>query len=279
MENDWSFDIRTIHKVNYITIIVICLFMSLTTISMLNFKLNIDDLLPFITIIIVSVIIYFLNIKDIIKAIAFSLAIILSNFGYLLFANFNEQTTASDTLVFGAGIICGALYLNKKVLVVDAFALDMCIVILFLVNPTSILGEHFSYSNMLNFFVILNGIIIIIYCITVWGENLIEIVNKKSLKSTDIVDKLDRLLLNIKNLTNDLESNIETFPGDSKDVKDSSQDKTESIDQINMRVQEIAKSILNIKTEVEGKGNIIEEHTTYAKEIDGTINKARKLTQ
>ncbi|NFT44325.1 hypothetical protein FDF07_17120, partial [Clostridium botulinum] len=108
MENDWSFDIRTIHKVNYITIIIICLFMSLTTISMLNFKLNIDDLLPFITIIIVSVIIYFSNINDIIKATAFSLAIILSNFGYLLFANFNEQTTASDTLVFGAGIICGA---------------------------------------------------------------------------------------------------------------------------------------------------------------------------
>ncbi|NFS09968.1 hypothetical protein FDE77_01485 [Clostridium botulinum] len=246
MGNGWSFDIRTIHKVNYITIIVICLFMSLTTISMLNFKLNVDDLLPFITIIIVSVIIYFSNVKDIIKATAFSLAIILSNFGYLLFANFNEQTTASDTLVFGAGIICGALYFNKKILVVDAFVLDICILILFLVNPTSILGEYYSYSNMLNFFVILNAIIIIIYYIT--------------------------------NLMNDLESNMETFSGDSDGDNGSSKDKRESVDQTNIGVQEIVKRISDIKTEIEGSGNTIEEQTLYTKEFNETINKVRKLT-
>ncbi|MCS6109387.1 hypothetical protein FC753_10000 [Clostridium botulinum] len=278
MGNGWSFDIRTIHKVNYITIIVICLFMSLTTISMLNFKLNVDDLLPFITIIIVSVIIYFSNVKDIIKATAFSLAIILSNFGYLLFANFNEQTTASDTLVFGAGIICGALYFNKKILVVDAFVLDICILILFLVNPTSILGEYYSYSNMLNFFVILNAIIIIIYYITALGENLIKIVNKKSLKNKVIVDNLDMIMLNINNLMNDLESNMETFSGDSDGDNGSSKNKRESVDQTNIGVQEIVKRISDIKTEIEGLGNTIEEQTLYTKEFNGTINKVRKLT-
>ncbi|NFA42401.1 hypothetical protein EXM65_07340 [Clostridium botulinum] len=278
MGNGWSFDIRTIHKVNYITIIVICLFMSLTTISMLNFKLNVDDLLPFITIIIVSVIIYFSNVKDIIKATAFSLAIILSNFGYLLFANFNEQTTASDTLFFGAGIICGALYFNKKILVVDAFVLDICILILFLVNPTSILGEYYSYSNMLNFFVILNAIIIIIYYITALGENLIKIVNKKSLKNKVIVDNLDMIMLNINNLMNDLESNMETFSGDSDGDNGSSKNKRESVDQTNIGVQEIVKRISDIKTEIEGSGNTIEEQTLYTKEFNGTINKVRKLT-
>ncbi|NFO11670.1 hypothetical protein FDB29_11335 [Clostridium botulinum] len=278
MGNGWSFDIRTIHKVNYITIIVICLFMSLTTISMLNFKLNVDDLLPFITIIIVSVIIYFSNVKDIIKATAFSLAIILSNFGYLLFANFNEQTTASDTLVFGAGIICGALYFNKKILVVDAFVLDICILILFLVNPTSILGEYYSYSNMLNFFVILNAIIIIIYYITALGENLIKIVNKKSLKNKVIVDNLDMIMLNINNLMNDLESNMETFSVDSDGDNGSSKDKRESVDQTNIGVQEIVKRISDIKTEIEGSGNTIEEQTLYTKEFNETINKVRKLT-
>ncbi|MBY6837795.1 hypothetical protein FDG50_11700 [Clostridium botulinum] len=278
MGNGWSFDIRTIHKVNYITIIVICLFMSLTTISMLNFKLNVDDLLPFITIIIVSVIIYFSNVKDIIKATAFSLAIILSNFGYLLFANFNEQTTASDTLVFGAGIICGALYFNKKILVVDAFVLDICILILFLVNPTSILGEYYSYSNMLNFFVILNAIIIIIYYITALGENLIKIVNKKSLKNKVIVDNLDMIMLNINNLMNDLESNMETFSGDSDGDNGSIKNKRESVDQTNIGVQEIVKRISDIKTEIEGSGNTIEEQTLYTKEFNGTINKVRKLT-
>ncbi|OSA94082.1 UNVERIFIED_ORG: hypothetical protein B2H98_10230 [Clostridium botulinum] len=278
MGNGWSFDIRTIHKVNYITIIVICLFMSLTTISMLNFKLNVDDLLPFITIIIVSVIIYFSNVKDIIKATAFSLAIILSNFGYLLFANFNEQTTASDRLVFGAGIICGALYFNKKILVVDAFVLDICILILFLVNPTSILGEYYSYSNMLNFFVILNAIIIIIYYITALGENLIKIVNKKSLKNKVIVDNLDMIMLNINNLMNDLESNMETFSGDSDGDNGSSKDKRESVDQTNIGVQEIVKRISDIKTEIEGSGNTIEEQTLYTKEFNETINKVRKLT-
>lgn len=125
---------------------------------------------------------------------------------------------------------------------------------------------------------ILNAIIIIIYYITVWGENLIKIVNKKSLESTLLIDKLDGLLLNINKLTNDLENNMETFSGCSEGVNCSSQDKRESIDQINIRVQEIVKSISAIKTEFEEKENIIEEQTSYTKGINEMMNKARKLT-
>ncbi|WP_252230612.1 hypothetical protein [Clostridium sp. ZBS15] len=225
MENYRGFDIKIIHKVNYITIIVISLLMSLTTMSMLNFKLRINDLLPFIITIIVSIIIFFSNINDFIKAISFSLSIIISNFGYLLFANFNEQTTASDALVFEAGIVCGALYFNKKVLIIDAFVLDICIAILFLFNPRSLLGENFSYSNMLNFFVILNGITILIYCITIWNRKLIEVVDKKFLESRELADKLDAILLNKT-------SEISTISTISNEINDNAEYEAEKINNI-----------------------------------------------
>ncbi len=46
MEKTWSFSFEKIHKVNYITIFAMCLLMSLTTMSMTNFVINIDELFP-----------------------------------------------------------------------------------------------------------------------------------------------------------------------------------------------------------------------------------------
>ncbi|WP_252214244.1 methyl-accepting chemotaxis protein [Clostridium sp. CMCC3677] len=272
MGNNWGFDVKKIHKVNYITIIVICLLMSVTTMSMLNFKVSMEDLLPFIIILIGSTIIYFANIKDMIKAIAFSLAIILSNFGYFLSANFNEQTIASDTLVFVAGIVCAALYFSKKLLVTNALILDICIAILFWVNPGSILGKSFSYSNMLNFFVILNGIIILIYCLTIWGGQLIEAANKKSSESKNLIDKLDELLLNIKSVTNDLDGNIENFSEDIKLVNGTSKDINESMEQINIGVQEIVRSMSDINLRINNSTDSLNKTSDISNSISMIAN-------
>ncbi|WMJ80695.1 hypothetical protein RBU49_00170 [Clostridium sp. MB40-C1] len=132
MEKTWTFSVGKIHKVNYITIIGICLLMTITSMAMVNFQVNMDELLPFIIVAIVSTIIYFLPIKDMIKAITFSSVIILSNFGYFLLGNFSPKTIASDVLVFVAGIICATLYFRKELLVINAVLLDICVVILFL---------------------------------------------------------------------------------------------------------------------------------------------------
>ena len=209
MEKEWGFNVEIIHKVNYITIVLISLLMSLTTMSMTNFKLNIYDLLPFIITIVISITIYFSNINNVIKAMVFSLSIIVSNFIYLLFSNFNEQTNASDMLIFCAGIVCGSLYFNKKVMAVDAIILDICIIVLFHFNPVSVLGENFSYSNMLNLFFILNGTMILIYCSTIFGGKLIKVINKKSLENQELLDKLKTISSGMENITNNIEKSVE----------------------------------------------------------------------
>lgn len=267
MENNWTFSFQKIHRVNYVTIIVICLPMILTDMQMNNFKVNIDELLPFIIVIIVSTIIYFLPIKDIIKAIAFSSVIILSNFGYFLLGSFNQETIASDILVFIAGIICATLYFQKKILVINATLLDICILILFFVNPSSMLSEKFSYSNMLNLFVILNGVIILIYCLTSWGSGLIKSANKKSLESKVLVEKLDSLLLNIKDSTNNLDSNIEVFSEDLTLVNDASDDINNAMYQINIGVQEIVESVLGINLKINESNFSLEEVSNISNKI------------
>ncbi|GAA0077470.1 methyl-accepting chemotaxis protein [Clostridium sp. CTA-5] len=250
MDNDWEFEVKKIHRVNYITILAICLLMTITTLGIENFKVNIDDLLPFILVCIISTIVYFSPIKDMIKAVTFSTVIILSNFGYFLSSNFNETTIASDVLVFIAGVVCATLYFRKKLIVINAIILDICIISLFFINPSSILSANFSYSNMLNLFVILNGIIILIYCLTSWGGKLIESANNKSLESRKLVDKLDILLSNIKDTSDNLDNNIEIFSDDIKLVNRNSDDINDSMKQINIGVQEIVKSISDINIRI-----------------------------
>ncbi|WMJ80662.1 methyl-accepting chemotaxis protein [Clostridium sp. MB40-C1] len=276
MEKTWTFSVGKIHKVNYITIIGICLLMTITSMAMVNFQVNMDELLPFIIVAIVSTIIYFLPIKDMIKAITFSSVIILSNFGYFLLGNFSPKTIASDVLVFVAGIICATLYFRKELLVINAVLLDICVVILFFVNPISILSENFSYSNMLNLFVVLNGIMILIYCLTSWGGKLIKSANNKSLESKELVDKLDTLLLNIKHSTNDLDSNIEIFSEDIMLVNGTSNDINNTMCQINIAVQEIVKSISDINIRINKSNSSLEKVGDMSRKISIMANEMQE---
>ncbi|MCY6959000.1 methyl-accepting chemotaxis protein [Clostridium brassicae] len=276
MEKNWTFNVKKIHKVNYITIIGICLLMTITSMGMVNFKVNMDDLLPFIIVAIVSTVIYFLPIKDTIKAITFSSVIIFSNFGYFLLENFSPKTIASDILVFVAGIICATLYFRKELLVINAVLLDICVVILFFVNPRSILSNDFSYSNMLNLFVILNGIIILIYCLTNWGGKLIESANNKSIESGELVEKLDLLLLNIKNSTNNLDNNIEEVFQDITLVNATSSDINSTMSQINIAVQEIVKNISDINLRIDKSNFSLEKVTNMSNEISIMANEMQE---
>ncbi|WP_315117387.1 methyl-accepting chemotaxis protein [uncultured Clostridium sp.] len=276
MKKTWSFSFEKIHMVNYITIVGICLLMILTSMATVNFKVNMHELLPFIIVIIVSTVVYFLPIKDMAKATTFSSVIILSNFGYFLLGDFNQGTIASDILVFVAGIICATLYFRKKLLVINAVLLDACVAILFFVNPKSILSENFSYLNMLNLFVILNGVIILIYCLTSWGNALIESANSKSLESKELVDKLDSLLLNIKQNTNNLDSNIEIFSEDLTLVNATSDDINNTMCQINIGVQEIVESILGINSRINKSNSSLEEVSNISNEISTISNEMKE---
>ncbi|NRZ99266.1 methyl-accepting chemotaxis protein [Clostridium tetanomorphum] len=276
MENNWRFSLKKIHMVNYVTIVAICLLMSITSMQMNNFQVNMDELLPFIIVTIVSTVIYFLPLKDIIKAITFSSVIILSNFGYFLLGSFNEQTIASDVLVFIAGIICGTLYFRKKILVINAVLLDTCVVSLFLINPSSILSEKFSYANMLNLFVILNGVMILIYCLTNWGSRLIESANNKSLEREALVDKLDSLLLNIKESTNNLDRNIEIFSEDLTLVNATSDNINNTMCQISIGVQEIVESILGINLKINESNSSLDKVSNISNKISIMSNEMKE---
>lgn len=276
MEKESQFSFEKIHKVNYITIIGICLLMSLTTISMNNLEINIDELFPFIIVSILSTAIYFFKIKDTIKAMSFSCIIILSNVGYLVLGSFNEKTVAADILVFVAGIICSALYFNKKLLIINAMILDICIIIIFFINPSSILSEKFSISSMLNFFAILNGVIILIYFLTIWGGKLIESANKKSLESRELIEKLNLILINIKENTTNLDDNIDVFSKDIILVNTNSNNINVNMSEINNGVQNIAHSISGINLGISKSSSSLDEVRNISNKIYETSNDMRK---
>ncbi|WMJ80696.1 methyl-accepting chemotaxis protein [Clostridium sp. MB40-C1] len=151
----------------------------------------------------------------------------------------------------------------------------MCCNFIF-VNPISILSENFSYSNMLNLFVVLNGIMILIYCLTSWGGKLIKSANNKSLESKELVDKLDTLLLNIKHSTNDLDSNIEIFSEDIMLVNGTSNDINNTMCQINIAVQEIVKSISDINIRINKSNSSLEKVGDMSRKISIMANEMQE---
>lgn len=272
MNTQTEFNIKKIHKLNLFTIIFISLLMSITCLVNINSTSSYADLIPFLLVAVISIIVYYLPLKDSTKATTFSLVIILSNFGSFLLNDFKPTTVASDMLVFVAGIVVTSLYFRKKLIMISIIVLDICFLGIMLFNPISILGENFSIAHLINIFVILNGIIILIYFLTDIGSTLIESANTKKEESDVLVKKLDNLLSTIKAGSNSLNSSLGELSNDINLINSTGSNINKAMDEINNGVLETSNSINNINMQVNSANESLIESNTISDNIKSISN-------
>lgn len=272
MNTQTEFDIKKIHKLNLFTIIIISILMSITCLINLNSTSSYADLIPFLLVVVISVIVYFLPLKDSAKATIFSLVIILSNFASFLFSDFKPTTVASDMLVFVAGIVVTSLYFRKKLIMISIIVLDICFLGIMLFNPISLLGENYSIANLINIFVILNGIIILIYFLTDLGSTLIESANSKTAESEVLVKKLDTLLSKIKAGSNSLNLSLNELSNDIHLINSTGSNINKAMDEINNGVLETSNSINNINLQVNSANESLIESNDISDNIKSISN-------
>lgn len=267
MKQKNNYSAKMAHMVNYITIIAICIMMSFTTLQMINYKFDIGEFFPFIAVVVVSTIVFFLPIKDDTKAISFSVVIILSNFTYFILGTFNSQTIAADILVFLAAIISSALYFRLKIIVINQILLNICILAIITINPTSLLGESYSFGSIFNLVFILNGVIILICFLTRWGNESIEMSNSKMKESEELVEKLDGILQGVTDTTSSLDKNLVEFFNNINKVNSTSETIEGSMSEISKGIQKINESIFDINSEIGNSSNSLKEASSISKEV------------
>lgn len=257
-----------VHKINCTIILITTILSIITNFSTASSGQSFLASSTNYIIIIFTAIIYKSTLKESYKAISFAFIILLSHTTSLLTINTPISQISSNTAILIGAVIISTLYFKQQYILITGIMMNIALAILCTFKPASLFGEAFVITDIAFTFVILNAIVIFLYLVTKWGNNLVKSSNESLEHNKELLSKLEILLNNINTNTNDLDINILKFDNDINLITDISSNITSAISQITVGVQETATSINNITYKISDSNNAIQETMAISKNIN-----------
>lgn len=143
---------------------------------------------------IIATIFYFLPINKKVSGVLMCVAPLYGTF-YLI--GYFQGATRAFLVIFGS-VILVSLYFDTKMLASYGVIMDISLIAYFIISPASLLGVEHSVSEFFSRMIILNLIVVILYILTKWGNELIKATQLKEQNLKEIVDKLQFTFKNIE---------------------------------------------------------------------------------
>ncbi|MCX7920971.1 MAG: methyl-accepting chemotaxis protein [Clostridia bacterium] len=155
---------------------------------------------------------------------------------------YNQGSANSKTYIIGfAGICFAALYFNKKILVVFTIVLNTMFLSTFIAFP--MLG---AFDELVTILVFMDCGAMILFFLTKWCTELIQLTVKKEIQSTELLEKLKVTFLELNKASNHLNQSIFEFNKNIKEIKSSSNNITVAMDEMAIGTNETATSVNEI---------------------------------
>ena len=235
LKND-IYNIKKVHLVNLVVLTILELTLSLLALKGCNTRLG---LLCFATTAIftaISISLYFSPIKDEIKALFFtSIPIVVSVFFILT----DSITVICSHYMIFLSIAMIALYFNKNLIKFYQVIINILFLTLISVKGLSLLDSSTKNVNIWSFIqiiVCINFVLILLYFLTKWGNQLIESAEEKEKISTELADKLNNSMKEIQKNSDILNTNLIMF---NKNISSSK----EAISNVNNAISDISDGI------------------------------------
>lgn len=236
MSKNDIYNIKKVHLVNLVVLTILELTLSLLALKGCNTRLG---LLCFATTAIftaISIGLYFSPIKDKIKALFFtSIPIVVSVFFILT----DSITVICSHYMIFLSIAMIALYFNKNLIKFYQVIINILFLTLISVKGLSLLDSSTKNVNIWSFIqiiVCINFVLILLYFLTKWGNQLIKSAEEKEKISTELADKLNNSMKEIQKNSDILNTNLIMF---NKNISSSK----EAISNVNNAISDISDGI------------------------------------
>lgn len=264
MQINSNFNTKKIHKLNFQITLITAILVILSNIGSKSFI----ESLPDYFIVICSAIVYKSKLKDSTKAISFSSIVLISHTISLLVTKIPISEITSSAIIFIAIIGISSLYFKKNYILITGTLVNISLILVYSLNPQSLFGATPQFFDFVSALLIYNGITLLFYFTSKWGNELIESANKNTEKNEELLKKLENLLGNIDNNNNILDNNISKFNDDLENISNISGNITSAISQITNGVQETASSISTITLKVKDSSNSIKKTSNLSNDIN-----------
>lgn len=139
-----------------------------------------------------------------------------------------------------------SLYFRKELLMTFGIALNIVLVVAFIIMPQNLLGFDAPRTEFFTYMLLIDCSLLVLYFLTKWGSEYVQISIKKEQQASELLQKLEHSMKLVEDSVNILNSNIVTCNDNIMETSQSSKSITIAVDQIAKGVSEEAESISEI---------------------------------
>jgi methyl-accepting chemotaxis protein len=240
-KSDSDFILRA-HKVNMLVIIILFFMICSQFIITRGFSKSITLTAAGLCILLLSIGNYFLPIKQEVKGLIF--AILPSFIVIVLF--YLDGFTLNKHYIILVTTGMAALYFKKRIILAYGVFINIALITTFLLNSNGLMGSENDLMSFIKIITQLNGLLILLYLLTKWGNDLLESASRKEEEARGLLSRLEETFMAIEEGTSTLDNNINNFDSKITNITNASSGILDSIQQMAAAIEEEAGSVNKI---------------------------------
>lgn len=185
MQKKETYNVQRVHKVN-ITAITVLVFMIVgLVVASSGWADSVFQIIAGTVILVLCLLNYFLPIPEFLKSLFFPLLPYLILIGLFL----TDGYALNQHYLLIVCIIMVALYFNKKLIATFAVIFTLIFVLTYILDPIGFLGKE-SFETFKTILVAVDGMMLLLYFLAKWGNDLIERSSRSEAKAQELIKKL-----------------------------------------------------------------------------------------
>ena len=262
--NTQIFNYNLVNKINFTAILLVTLISIISALCLGGVQGGTLALYQGLPVMILSLLIYKINFNISVKAICFGSLVLITT---LAMTYFSEKLDLSTYTIFFISFIVVALYFKERLILVQGLLLNVSWIVMYIVAPDKLLGSNWSILIFINNIIILDGMIVLLFFMTRWGNDLVNSVKLKEQKTSELLNTLQTSMDVVSHSSTILDQNINIFKSSLEGIKDKSNYITTSIHEISSSTEEDANIINRIAGDMQNALTGMEETQGFSKKI------------
>jgi methyl-accepting chemotaxis protein len=237
-----GYNIKRVHKVNLTATIVIVSLLCVQVLIAKGLSGGAKVLIASTSLIFLCIINYFVPINERLKSLLFAVINLVAAFGLMLTDGF---TLNKHYLIFST-IAMITLYFKKELIVIFGIIVNGGYLSLYLIRPENLLSDNIAIKELITVLTLINGIMVLLYFLTKWGNDLVEQAGKKEAESKQLLNQLENTFQTIDDGAKSLNNNLSVVDTQLKGISEASMGIVDSVQQMATAIQDEAASVYRI---------------------------------
>lgn len=206
---------------------------------------------------------YIIKINLRVKALFMNLSIL---FGCLYLA-YIQSGMETGFLIYITCLLLVALYSDNVLLVIYGLILDISLISMYIISPSSMLGNVLKFSGFKTSIAIINLCILLIYTLNKWSSELICESVEKEKRTMELLAKLENTMGGIDKSTEVLNSSIEKCNVNINMVMGISEDVVSAVNEMTNGISMQADNVNNISQTIVDTAKTVEQSKEISRKI------------